>query len=146
MSDSIKDNTNINFEDEFNNNKQNVADAFFTVKINNEYIQFKNTHAIGTTSIYFKDDDNKYFLKIPKLYNDYSILKREVFILNKLSKYEKHFPKLIAYTDYYIITEYIGDILSSENMPNDILNQTNDIINILKKEDIVHCDIKMKSY
>lgn len=108
----------------------------------NEIIIFNNIKCPGATSLYFVDEKKRFFLKIPVKYFKYDILKREIYILKKLSKYEKYFPKIIDYNDYGIITEYIGDILNTKNIPKDINVQINEIINILKSENIKHCDIK----
>ena len=112
------------------------------IKINNKYVKFYQCSNLqGATSLYFKDKNNKYFLKIPIKYTKYDILKREVFILKKLQKY-KHFPRLVKYSDYYIITEYIGDTISKDTIPENIFSQINKINNIFKKENIIHADIK----
>ena len=119
-------------------------DNNFIILINNEYIKFnKIDKKLGATSLYSIDDNKKYFMKIPIYYNEYDIIKREIYILKILLKYNKHFPKLIYYNDFLIITEYIGDIIKKETIPIDILFQINDINNILKKENIIHSDIKL---
>ena len=118
-------------------------------KNDNDVIIFNNNNTmIGATSYYFTDDQKKYFLKIPynKIKNwdflNYDILKREIYILTILSKYEQHFPKLIDYNEFGIITEFIGDILCEKNIPSNILTQIETIINILNTENISHRDIK----
>lgn len=133
--------SNIEKNDELPNMK---IDNNIIILINNEYIRFnKIDNNLGKTSLYFTDDNKKYFMKIPKYYNEYNILEREIHILKILSKYNKYFPKLIYYNDFLIITDYIGDIIKKETIPVDILYQINDINNILKKENIIHCDIKL---
>lgn len=112
--------------------------------INNKKILFNEVPDIrnlGTSAFYFIDQDKKYFLKkyVSPAYCD--ILKREVFFLKLLSKYDC-FPKIKKYTKKYIITEYIGVPLSSDNYPVDTIEQCNKILDILKKENIRHWDIK----
>jgi len=118
---------------------KNPPDNLF-IKINNEDISFIKSKCFGTTSAYYISDKTEYFLKLVCDYNDYNVLEREVIILKILAKYNKHFPKLIAYNNQYIITEYIGPVLNKNNP--DIIKQANIILNILANEMISHSDIK----
>jgi predicted Ser/Thr protein kinase len=112
------------------------------IKINDIQVIFhrKNINN-GNTSLYFIDLNYKYFMKIPYMYIENDLLKREIFILKKLNQYD-YFPKIVFYNNILLITEYIGDIIKKETIPNDILFQINDINNILSKEKIIHSDIK----
>lgn len=141
---------NINFRDLglYFTNLSNIESIIYINK-NNENVIFNKTQFAGCTSYYFVDNQKKFFLKIPSGRADlncnflkYDILKREIYLLKILNKYDKYFPKLIDHNDYGIIIEYIGDILDEKNIPSNILSQVEEIINILKLENISHCDIK----
>ena len=116
------------------------------LKINGEEVIFHKKSKPGKTASYYVDNDNKYFLK--KLRKDYSdekrkyLLMREVYMLNLLKKHPEHFPTLVGYGDRYFITKYIGKRLCMKNSPKDIYKQAETILNILKKYNIKHCDIK----
>jgi predicted Ser/Thr protein kinase len=110
--------------------------------INNENIVFKKIEKKGFTSFYFVDDEKKYFLKIPYRCLTHDILKRELFILEKLKKYNR-FPKVVYSDTFSIVLEYIGEVIKKQTIPIDILFQINEINNILKKEKIKHTDIKL---
>ena len=112
------------------------------IKINNEDTYFNIHEKIGNTGLYFVDEQKKYFMKIPLKYLEYDILKREIHILKILNKYERYFPKLIFSNDICIITEYVGEPLNKNNIPSNKLFQLNEILNILKKENMIHSDIK----
>jgi tRNA A-37 threonylcarbamoyl transferase component Bud32 len=75
------------------------------------------------------------------MYKEHDLLKREIFILKKLQKYDC-FPKIVYYNNILLVTEYIGDFIKKESIPDNILFQINDINNILIKEKIIHSDIK----
>jgi len=64
-----------------------------------------------------------------------------VKILKILSQYN-HFPRLIKYSNEYLITEYISDTLNYTNIPLDIHSQIKRILKILSNEGISHNDIK----
>lgn len=112
------------------------------INIKNKDIIFNKIDVCGTTSLYFTDDKKQYFLKIPILYLEYDVLKREIHILKILKKYNDHFPKIVYYDELRIITEYIGEPITKNNIPNNIIQQINEILNIFKKENIIHSDIK----
>jgi RIO-like serine/threonine protein kinase len=139
---------NVNF-DNINLFFKNMVNVETIIYNKNIEIYFKKINVHGTTGYYFIDDEKKYFLKIPfnrfgleNNYLSYDILKREIHLLKILNKYENNFPKLIHYNEYGIILEYIGDVINENNIPSDILLQIDKIINILKSENISHCDIK----
>jgi predicted Ser/Thr protein kinase len=94
----------------------------------------------GTTSKYFMDKNSKYFLKIPQLYKEYNILEREVRILKILKDFE-WCPNLVYSDLNSIITEYSGDSLNKNNIPNNYEEQIFKILNDLKKLGIKHNDI-----
>jgi len=112
-------------------------------KINGVNVKFDKINKKGATSKYYISECKKYFLKEPINYLKYDILKREIFILEILKKYNKYFPKIIYYDDKCIITEYISSIkLTKESMPENWEEQINEILEILSYEKIRHCDIK----
>jgi hypothetical protein len=112
------------------------------IKINGEDVNFNISEKIGNTGLYFVDEQKKYFMKIPLKYLEYDILKREIHALKILNKHNKYFPKLILCDDICIITEYVGEPINKNNIPSDILFQLNEILNILKDENMIHSDIK----
>ncbi|MDC0859215.1 hypothetical protein OAP45_00080 [Candidatus Pelagibacter sp.] len=84
--------------------------------------------------------------KIVKKYfasKDSHLFLNEIYWLNKLSKY-KFFPKILKvdYQKKIISTSYEGDIISSKNKPNNWSEQLKEILNILKKNNCFHSDIK----
>lgn len=98
----------------------------------------------GTTSKYFIDDNKKYFMKIPKLYKENNILEREILILKLLN--ENNFdwcPKLLYYDSESIITEYCGESINYENIPDDFEEQIGKILLDLKSVNVKHNDIWM---
>lgn len=127
-------------------NYEKINKKTIKLRINEEEIIFNKKSKPGKTASYYVDKDHKYFLK--KLRKDYSdekrkyLLMREVYMLNLLKKYPEHFPTLVGYGDRYFITKYIGKKLSNKNAPKDIYKQAETILNILKKYNIKHCDIK----
>ena len=128
---------------EINKNIYNILYKVNSIKINIEGspVIFYRKNIKGNTSLYFTDFNNKYFMKIPYMYTDYDLLRREIFILKKLEQYNC-FPKLLFYNNILLVTEYVGDIIIKETIPDNILFQINDISNILLKEKIIHSDIK----
>jgi len=125
-------------------NMYSILSKVNSIKINigeNKVIFYKKNINIGHTSFYFSDLNNKYFMKIPYTYIDYDLLRREIFILKKLEKYDC-FPKILFYNNILFVTEYIGDIIKKNTIPDNIIFQINDINNILLKERIIHSDIK----
>lgn len=115
------------------NNLPNSLDAF----INNEKYIFDKIEKVSTTS-YFYIYKKLYLIKIPKN-NNY--LEKELNFYKKLKKYH-HFPKIIEYTNQYIIFEYIGEIINVRNIPDNALQQIREIYSFLEKEKIKHGDIK----
>jgi predicted Ser/Thr protein kinase len=132
------------------NNTTNIKNALkmlllvSTIKINingTPVIFYKKSIKNGNTSLYFIDSSYKYFMKIPLMYTEYDLLRREIFILKKLEQYDC-FPKIVYNNNILLVTEYIGDIITKQSIPDNILFQINDINNILIKEKIIHSDIK----
>ena len=111
------------------------------ININGNQVIFYKKSINGNTSLYFIDSSNKYFMKIPYIYIEYDILTREIFILKKLEQYDC-FPKIVYYNNILLVTEYIGEVIKKDTIPDNILFQINDINNILLKEKIIHSDIK----
>lgn len=111
-------------------------------KIDINKLNFKlcNNLKSATSNIYI-DENKKFFLKKQKKYFKYDCIKREVHILKLLQKYDWA-PKLIDYSDNYLITEYIGESVNFLNMPRDYKIQFKQILDDLNKNNIQHNDIK----
>lgn len=112
------------------------------VVVNGEKILFKKKKMEGCTSDYYYDDQKRYFLKLVNKFKEWHILNREAFVLQILSKYPRHFPKYVMHTSTYIITEYAGEHMTSQNRPIDLNSQVDEILAILDAEQIRHNDIK----
>jgi len=119
------------------------GESIMEVVLNNQSFVFKQKKVPGITSKYFTDEHRKYFLKYPIMFWEYDILKREVEILKILDKY-KYFPKLIYYTDNFIITNYVGEQLNKNKINPNVINQITEILKILKENNITHGDIKFE--
>ena len=106
-----------------------------------KYVKF-NSH--GATSDMYISKDNKYIKKVVKKFKEYDVLKREIYILKLLNKYNyKWAPKLISFNNNEIISTYCGEEANSDNIPDDYVTQINSILIDLKKHNIKHNDIKI---
>jgi len=115
----------------------------FECEIDNEKIKFiKKYFKDAWSSVYFIDDQNKYFLKIPIKYNELNVIEREVFILQKLQIYHQYFPKLVCFSKKFIVLSWVGEEINKQNIPKNVMNQLQDICHILNINDITHNDIK----
>lgn len=143
---NIEDTDSNNFIDmEVNiNNISHILPKVNSIKMNIgevDVVFYKKNMKESHTSLYFVDSNNKYFMKIPYMYKEFDILRREIFILKKLENYDC-FPKIVYYNNILLVTEYIGDVITKDTIPDNILFQINYISNILLKEKIIHSDIK----
>lgn len=111
------------------------------VTIRGRDIKFTKVNLPSQTSECYLDDKQRYFLKKPIKFENMDVLKREIYILQKLQKYP-FFPQLVTYSDDYLVTEYLGKPLTKQNVPKDALEQAKQILDALKLEEITHCDIK----
>ena len=67
----------------------------------------------------------------------------EVEALKKINEIDcVHFPKLISQKPGEIVISYAGDTLKKSKVPKDYQQQIKHIVNVLKKADIVHRDIR----
>lgn len=96
----------------------------------------------GTTSRYLIDDNKKYFMKIPKDYKEYNILEREIYILSLLNKRKFEWCPLLLYSSgNKMITNYCGETVDADNLPDNYEIQVLKILDDLKKLNIKHNDI-----
>jgi len=106
---------------------------------NIEFVSIKG----GLTSTVFVDVDKKLFVKKPVYQLDFDVLKREIHVLTLLNKNNITWcPKLLFYNDKLFITNYCGERVSENNIPNDYKIQAEKILSDLKKLNIKHNDIK----
>lgn len=78
--------------------------------------------------------------KTPKMPNTKTL---EVEALGKLQDIESpHFPKLLNVGDDYIEMTYCGERLSAKELPQNWQEQVENILSILRENDIVHRDIR----
>jgi hypothetical protein len=108
-------------------------------------INFVKYNTSSYTSELYIDENKKYFIKKPRNFIDYDILKREIFIYNLLeSKGIKWMPKLLYHDNNLLIMEYYGEQINSENIPDNYEEQIEIIKNDLNKLKIKHNDIFTK--
>mgnify|MGYP003975052445 CR=1 FL=1 len=81
----------------------------------------------------------KYIIKWKK----YNIYEREKYLGLKLNKFD-WYPTLLYYNDekQYLIFNYSGIPITTNNRPSDFVQQFNKILDDLKNENIQHNDIK----
>jgi len=100
----------------------------------------------GSTARFFTDKDYKFFLKAVFKYKEHFVVQREVFFLKLFNKQGfKWCPKLIHYDDTNIVTEYVGEEVNTNNIPDDYINQYYQILKDLDSLNIRHNDIKHTS-
>lgn len=120
-----------------------IAPDKLTLEVNQTQVTFVQIYPERSSSgFYYLDLDKRYFLKVFKNEKLESSFKNEIKILNILDKYSIHFPKLILIGDNYFVMNYCGEMISQENIPMDVYNQMDEILDILKNEGIRHLDIK----
>ena len=111
--------------------------------INGEEILFFKTNPTRSSSgVYYESDNKDYFLKI---FYDHTInrcFNSEISALRLVEKYNRHFSKIILIGDNYIVMTHCGERISENSIPDDVYEQVDDILSILKKEKIRHLDIK----
>jgi predicted Ser/Thr protein kinase len=113
--------------------------------INEESVAFQKFTplGIGNSSEFYCDSQQRYFLK--KIIRSCSKFTKEFSILERLKKYDDHFPKLVTYTENYIVTEFIhGERLTKKNAPANLYEQADRLLTILENEHINHNDIQLK--
>ena len=77
-------------------------------------------------------------------YKHCQLYKREKYIATILNKYDWFPTLLFTYNDKdLLIYEYCGVSLNRDNCPNDAIDQINNILLDLEKENIQHNDIKL---
>lgn len=76
-------------------------------------------------------------------YKQFTNNNRRVLELNFLSRLAKYdcFPKVVSHTDFSITTEYCGEQISIENLPENWREQFKKILKILREERIYHNDM-----
>lgn len=92
----------------------------------------------GATSVVICHDNY-----VKKIYNNLDCYKTELEVLQKLDSC--HFPKVLEYGNeagkWFIIMTHMGELISPRNLPKNWVNQSQEIVNILKDNNIVHRDI-----
>jgi hypothetical protein len=107
-----------------------------------ENINFQKIKTDGKTSDFFLDSEKKFFIKIPKKYLEYDILKREIFIYKFLSEKNINWiPKLLYHDDKLLILEYSGEKINFKNIPDNYIEQFDNIIHDLNNLNLKHNDI-----
>jgi hypothetical protein len=125
------------FLKQYSKNNINFSSNIINVYIDDKSYDFKKIDKISTTSTFYQYK-NQYLMKVT---NDSSFLKHEIKVYERLKNHQ-HFPKIIKYTNEYIIFENVGEILNPHNLPLDSFNQIKIISKILTKEKIKHNDIR----
>lgn len=107
-------------------------------------IEFTRINKNGATSKYYVSNDKQYFMKQIIKYTNYEILKREVYILKLLNKHNFDWcPKFVFTNDKdIIITEWIGEVVNKNNIPDGFTQQSKKILSDLSSLNIRHNDIK----
>lgn len=117
------------------NNENNKIEKAYTIDYYPE-----NKKGLSSDIVYISINKNLCL----KVYSDskYSknSYKMELKNLKLLSNYE-HFPKYIGCQKSKILMEYCGEKISKDNIPDDFINQIDDIINIFRSFSISHNDI-----
>jgi len=122
---------------QYSNKPLNISQDILNIYIDNKVYEFKKVDKISTTSTFY-EHNNLYLMKVP---NEHNLVKKELQVYERLKNY-LHFPKIIQYTNSYIIFENVGEMINPHNIPNDALKQINIICKILQKERIKHNDIR----
>jgi predicted Ser/Thr protein kinase len=105
-----------------------------------DFIDFKNAGRSETSKLYI-DTTGQYILKEPIKFSENNILEREIFLLKFLN--EKNIdwvPKLLGYSDKFILMNNCGETISNKNIPNDYLIQISKILKDLEELEIKHND------
>ena len=122
---------------QYSNKPLNSSQDILNIYIDNKVYEFNKVDKISTTSTFY-EHNNLYLMKVP---NNSGFVKHELQVYERLKNY-LHFPKIIQYTNSYIIFENVGEMINPHNIPNDALKQINTICKILQKEKIKHNDIR----
>lgn len=101
----------------------------------------------GSSNVYYLKENNKIKYVLKELYRKpKEKFIKETYCLNTLKNY-KYFPKII-YEDEKnnsFIMNYCGNHVNKKELPENWLDQINDIKKILYKHDIAHGDINHKN-
>jgi len=100
---------------------------------------FKKKHIGGTSHVFLSEDKKKIYKKIVK-YDDYDVLKREIFFYKLLKNFD-WLPKLYHYGNNYMVVEYCGKQINKKNIPNNYKEQILKILDDLKSMNIRHNDL-----
>lgn len=110
------------------------------IPINGFTIRFIKAHIQGQGGISYVDTEYKYYYKIPASRRQ-GVNERNA--LEMLQKYPMYFPRIVGYYNNFVILEYIknAERFQKKYSTSAILAQANEILNILKHENIIHNDI-----
>lgn len=98
-----------------------------------------NSYQTGATSVVSNGGD--WVDKKQVRYKAYKLNENEERILNILNS--RHFPKVISSEDGVLRIEHCGVSLGVDNLPEDYLDQFNEILNALDKAGVVHRDVRL---
>lgn len=101
----------------------------------------------GSSNVYYLKENNQIKYVLKELYRKpKEKFIKETYCLDTLKKY-KYFPKIIYRNENenYFVMNYCGNHINKKELPNNWLEQINEIKKILYDNDIAHGDINPKN-